>query len=90
MFYCEACRQKHKWNTQLITSFGQCEMCGKSGACYDTPSKNIPAKPKPPLGVCPRAIWIKFRKDDIERVIKAYEEAKLPVPDEWIEELRDL
>ena len=42
MFYCEACRKKHKWPDSIGRSRGRCEMCGKTADCYDRPSSSLP------------------------------------------------
>jgi hypothetical protein len=43
---------------------------------------------KPPLGLMPKHIWIDRRISDIMRAFIRYEDAKLPVPPEWRDELR--
>jgi hypothetical protein len=39
MFYCELCRTINGWPSGFWRSHGTCEMCGRSGSCYDVPSK---------------------------------------------------
>lgn len=47
---------------------------------------------KPPLGIMPRAIWIKTRLDSIEDAInRIFKEVyTYPIPMEWIEEYNEL
>jgi hypothetical protein len=42
MFYCEECREKNDWPKSLFMSCGPCELCGKSGSCYDVKSSKLP------------------------------------------------
>jgi len=41
MFYCEACRAENRWPGIIPISHGPCEMCGKIGPCYETPSNEL-------------------------------------------------
>lgn len=50
MFYCEECRRENNWPGFITTSYGPCEMCGKTTACYDL---------KPPV-----RIDMREKKDD--------------------------
>ena len=38
----------------------------------------------------PKHIWLKARKEEILDVIERYAKAKVVIPSEWIEELREL
>jgi hypothetical protein len=42
MFYDEKCRIRNDWPESLARSHGRCEVCGKSGLCYDVPSGALP------------------------------------------------
>jgi hypothetical protein len=42
MFYCETCRQKHKYPRTIFQSHGPCEVCGKTADCSDYPSGRLP------------------------------------------------
>lgn len=44
---------------------------------------------RPPIGLVPRYIWIEQRISVIMRAIIRYEDAGVPVPPEWREELRE-
>lgn len=46
MFFCRPCAIKEEWPDSLSTSYGKCEVCGKSAVCYDVASKYLP-EPKP-------------------------------------------
>lgn len=45
---------------------------------------------KPPIGLMPRPIHELKRITDIIEAMERYSEAQMPVPKEWIEELKDL
>lgn len=41
MFICKDClKEDRKWKADLIPSFGQCEVCGKTHPCADVDSEN--------------------------------------------------
>jgi len=42
MFYCESCRVTREWPKSFSMSFGNCEICGAVGSCYDVPSSKLP------------------------------------------------
>lgn len=42
MFFCEACKERKKWPGFIPSSWGPCEICGKTGPCYDVQSKLLP------------------------------------------------
>lgn len=42
MFFCEACKIKNNWPGIIPMSYGPCEMCRKTGPCYDVPSSALP------------------------------------------------
>lgn len=44
MFYCEACAKKYNWPAEfwMHRSYGPCEMCKKTAACFDVPSSALP------------------------------------------------
>lgn len=52
MFYCDPCRTKNQWPGFVMTSRGRCEMCGQTGPCYDTPSKDLPIPEPEKLYLC--------------------------------------
>lgn len=43
MFICKKCLEKYN-NFGMITSYGKCEICGKTKECFDIPSKNLKLK----------------------------------------------
>ena len=43
-----------------------------------------------PLGIEPRVIWKSKRINDILDAMERYATAKVPIPVEWVEELKDL
>lgn len=45
---------------------------------------------KPPLGIMPRNIWEEQRVDDILEAMKRYSLEEVPIPNEWVEELKEL
>ena len=45
---------------------------------------------KPPIGLKPRYIWECERKLEIFEAMRRYSEAQMPIPIEWIEELKNL
>ena len=45
---------------------------------------------KPPIGLKPKWIHEEERKTEILDAMERYSEAGLPIPKEWIEELREL
>lgn len=49
-----------------------------------------PEAQKPPLGLMPKWRWLELRLEEVQRAIRRYEEACLPVPDEWRQELEIL
>lgn len=44
---------------------------------------------KPPLGLMPAHIWRAKRIAEIMRAVIRYEDANVPPPHEWIDELRE-
>ncbi len=42
---------------------------------------------KPPLGVTPRKIWLRGRKEDLQLAIYRYAVSEHVAPQEWLEEL---
>jgi len=42
MFYCKECQKERNWPESMLISFGPCEICNKTGECYDVPSKYLP------------------------------------------------
>jgi hypothetical protein len=42
MFYCTACAKKYTWPDWGSTSYGPCEICGKTAGCFDVPSRYLP------------------------------------------------
>ena len=45
---------------------------------------------KPPLGLKPKWIHDEGRRKDILDAIERYSEANMPIPIEWVKELREL
>lgn len=46
MFYCDPCAEPRGWPTDtLMTSYGACEICRKTGVCNDVPSRFLPMPP---------------------------------------------
>jgi hypothetical protein len=45
MFYCEACQRRKNWPEGFSFSYGRCEVCGNTAACYDVPSSALPLPP---------------------------------------------
>lgn len=45
---------------------------------------------KPPIGLMPRTIHELGRIADIIEAMERYSKAEMPIPCEWIEELKDL
>ena len=45
---------------------------------------------KPPLGIMPRYLWEESRIKELIMAIKRYEKENVPVPNEWLIELKDL
>lgn len=45
---------------------------------------------KPPIGIMPRYIYESNRINDILSAIERYTEKGIPIPMEWIEELKEL
>lgn len=41
MFFCEECNRANDWPGIRLSSWGTCEVCGRSDACYDVPSKYL-------------------------------------------------
>ena len=71
--------------------------CDRCGTCYILDEKpehvdgNILAtKPKPPLGVMPRDIWERKRKEELAEAMARYLEAGMKIPTEWIEEYNEI
>ena len=52
---------------------------------HPTSSKNPPSRP--PLGIAPRWIVDEQRIGEIERAIRDYTTARLPIPADWLIEL---
>jgi hypothetical protein len=46
MFYCEECRKERDWPESIAKSHGPCELCHKTAACHDMPSKYLPKSPQ--------------------------------------------
>lgn len=44
MFFCEECRKARDYPESMVKSYGECELCGKIGSCYDVPSKFLTPK----------------------------------------------
>lgn len=42
MFYCDPCAKKYEWPETLTISYGPCEMCDKTAACNEMPSRLLP------------------------------------------------
>lgn len=57
---------------------------------YDFFNGNSKKTEKPPLGTLPKYIWQKERLQDIKDAIKRYEDAKKPIPAEWVRELLEI
>lgn len=72
----------------------KCDLCGKFYTPYEKPvhvDGNIfIAKPKPPLGVMPRDIWDRKRKEELAEAMARYLEAGMKIPTEWIEEYNEI
>ena len=47
-------------------------------------------KPKPPIGITPRGIWLMDRYEKLKSAIKRYMDADLNVSVEWITEFNQL
>lgn len=45
---------------------------------------------KPPIGLKPKYIWECERKLEIFEAMRRYSDAQMPIPIEWIEELKNL
>ena len=47
-------------------------------------------KMKPPVGIIPRDMHVRYRIEKLKSTIERYEESTFPVNQKWIEELADL
>jgi hypothetical protein len=57
MFYCDECAKRNRWPDLIPVSYGPCEVCGRTRACYDVPSSALPeAKPEPVGDYVPRDV----------------------------------
>lgn len=41
MFYCENCREKNNWPTNVAVAYGECEICGELAECHNGPSRSV-------------------------------------------------
>lgn len=48
MYYCEPCRAELRWPKSLAQSYGTCEICRRTGTCFDMPHKDLPARDPQP------------------------------------------
>lgn len=49
MFFCEPCKERHRWPMAwhgLFASHGPCEVCGTVADCYEVPSMHLPEPEK--------------------------------------------
>jgi hypothetical protein len=65
-----------------------CHNCKDKNGCVDYVNKDV--KPKPPLGLISKNIWLKLRFIAVTEAINTHYEAKLVIPIEWIEEYNEL
>lgn len=42
MFFCGSCKEKNGWPGVLPQSYGKCEVCGETSACYSVKSADLP------------------------------------------------
>ena len=47
-------------------------------------------KPKPPLGLMPRTLWLDMREQEVELAIQRYLDKGLEIPIQWVHEYNDL
>ena len=47
------------------------------------------AQVKPPLGIDPKRFWVQKRIHELQKAIRRYRHAKMPVSPEWIKELNE-
>lgn len=45
---------------------------------------------KPPIGIMPRYVWDKKRRDELSEAMQRYIEASKSIPQEWIDEYNEL
>lgn len=45
---------------------------------------------KPPIGVMPKWLWDRNRRHDLLEAILRYENADMPIPNDWVDELFEL
>lgn len=54
MFYCDPCGRQRNWPADdllIPTSYGRCEICGKTAECNDVPAGALPVPPAAPPSV---------------------------------------
>jgi hypothetical protein len=48
------------------------------------------SKPKPPIGLMPKQLWVENRLREIAAAIQRYLDEKFEIPVEWVEEYNEL
>ena len=48
MYYCEPCRAELRWPKSMAQSYGTCEICRRTGTCFDMPHTVLPARDPQP------------------------------------------
>lgn len=59
-------------------------------ANFETFMEKAASTIEPPIGLMPKAIWLKLRLKDIKEAAKRYESVGKEIPKEWIEEAGEL
>ena len=83
-----------------FSKYGKCLCCDSYNSintarlCRDCVNRNNEMRKryykKPPLGLKPHYVWLTERIDEIVDAINRYLEARVKVPDEWINEFNEL